>query len=102
MNSVVKNYILFIWLFCCYYIEHLSAHAIEKEKLLLYYPCDEGSETYVRDARGNKRDDEWRAGVAKRDDGKCALKESLVSPWNLREPSVSFTKQNQNLRWMRH
>ena len=48
----------------------LSAYAIDKKSVLVYYPCDEGSGEDVKDASGNDRHGEWREGVAKRSAGK--------------------------------
>jgi len=47
----------------------LSAYAIDKKSVLVYYPCDEGSGEDVKDASGNDRHAEWRKGVAKRSAG---------------------------------
>ena len=51
----------------------LSAYAIDKKSVLVYYPCDEGSGEDVKDASGNDRHAEWRKGVTKRDVGKWTV-----------------------------
>jgi hypothetical protein len=44
----------------------LSASAIDKESILVYWPCDEGKGEEVTDWSGNDRHAEWREGVANR------------------------------------
>ena len=69
MNPVIKSCFIFLIVFA---LSTSAAYAIDKEKLLLYYPCDEGKGEEIKDASGNKRDAEWRKGVASRSAGQWA------------------------------
>lgn len=65
MRAVIKYCFVTLIIFAL----STSAYAVDKKQLLLYYPCDEGSGEDIKDASGNKRDAEWRDGVAKRAKG---------------------------------
>ncbi len=65
MNTVIKSFFILLVVFAL----STSAYAIDKESILVYWPCDEGSGEEVKDASGNERHAEWRKGVTNRSKG---------------------------------
>jgi len=65
MNTVIKSFFVILVVFAL----STSAYAIDRESILVYWPCDEGQGGIVRDASGNGRDAEWRDGVTDPFDG---------------------------------
>jgi hypothetical protein len=65
MNTVIKSFFILLVVFAL----STFAYAIDKESILVYWPCDEGSGEEVNDLSGNERHAEWRKGVANRSKG---------------------------------
>jgi len=68
MNTVIKSFFVILVVFAL----SISAYAIKKETILVYWPCDEGSGEEVKDMSENERHAEWRKGVANRSEGEWA------------------------------
>lgn len=66
MNATMKRFFVGLLVFAL----SVSAYAVDKKSILLYYPCDENTGEEVKDMSGNDRTAEWRKGVAGRAGGK--------------------------------